>query len=83
MLRLQIFKTVSILTTLALLIFFSSYTLAQSENVISLKQIRFDKACGPRCLWALMQIALEGLLYVYIVLGERVSFAQFLGNLGW
>jgi len=46
MLRPQIFKTVSILTALALLIFFSSYTLAQSENVISLKQIRPDKACG-------------------------------------
>ncbi len=60
MLRSQILKTTYTLTALVLLIFFSSYTFAQSENVISLKQIRPDKACGPRCLWSLMRITKAG-----------------------
>lgn len=60
MFRTQILKTTCTLTALVVLIFFSSYTLAQSENVISLEQIRPDKACGPRCLWALMQITKAG-----------------------
>jgi predicted double-glycine peptidase len=60
MLRTQILKTTCALTALVLLIYFSSYALAQSENVISLEQIRPDKACGPRCLSALMQITKVG-----------------------
>ena len=42
------------------LVCFPSYTLAQSVNVISLQEIRPDRACGPRCLWALMQITKVG-----------------------
>jgi ABC-type bacteriocin/lantibiotic exporter with double-glycine peptidase domain len=48
------------LTVLALLPFFASCASSQSAKNISLEQIRFDKACGPRCLWALMQITGEG-----------------------
>lgn len=60
MLRSQISKKASVLTVWTLLIFFASYTLGQSENVISVEQIRADRACGPRCLWALIQITRAG-----------------------
>ena len=34
--------------------------LAQSVNVTSLRELTPDKACGPRCLWALMQLTKAG-----------------------
>ncbi len=39
---------------------FVSCTRTQSANIISFKQIKPDKACGPRCLSALMQITGAG-----------------------
>jgi len=33
---------------------------AQINNIISLEQINSDQSCGPRCIWALMQITKAG-----------------------
>ena len=60
MLKLQTSKKGTTATLFILLTFSVSYMHAQSERVISLQGIRPDKACGPRCLWALMQITKAG-----------------------
>jgi len=52
-------RTGAVITSM-LLICLSLDALAQSVNVISLQEITPDKACGPRCLWALMQITEAG-----------------------
>jgi len=43
-----------------LLICFMLCNHANSQNIITLKQIKPDNACGPRCLWAIMQITKAG-----------------------
>ena len=60
MLESQLSKKILAATACILLMFSVSYVYAQSERVISLQEIRPDKACGPRCLWALMQITKAG-----------------------
>jgi ABC-type bacteriocin/lantibiotic exporter with double-glycine peptidase domain len=60
---LTLFRTSSraiALMALMLLICFASCTNTQSANIVSLKQIRPDRSCGPRCLTALMQITGAG-----------------------
>ena len=69
-----------------LLMFSASYVHAQSENVISLQEIRPDKACGPRCLWALMQITKAGqpdcrLKCIYEIIGKEPFSATNLRDL--
>ena len=60
MLRYKISRKTFTAAACVLLIFSASYVCAQSERVISLQEIRSDKACGPRCLWALMQVTNAG-----------------------
>jgi len=60
MLKFQTSKKGTTATLFILLTFSASYIHAQSERVISLQEIRSDKACGPRCLWALMQVTNAG-----------------------
>ncbi len=60
MLKLHISKRTCGIVVHIFLLIYSSYTFAQFENIISVQEIRPDKACGPRCLWALMQITKEG-----------------------
>jgi ABC-type bacteriocin/lantibiotic exporter with double-glycine peptidase domain len=48
------------LTVNILLICFTSCVEQQPENVISLNQVEIDYACGPRCLWAFMQVTGAG-----------------------
>ena len=59
---------------------------AQSVNVVSLQEIRPDKACGPRCLWALMQITKAGepecgIKCIYELIGKEPFTATSLKNL--
>lgn len=67
-------------------VYLSSYALAESINVISLKGIRSDRACGPRCLWALMQITKAGpsncgIKYIYDLIGKEPFNATNLNDL--
>lgn len=52
-------RTIALMACM-LLVCFASCTNTQSADIISLKQIKPDKACGPRCLWAVMQITGAG-----------------------
>jgi len=68
------------------LVCFTSYTLAQSVNVISLQEIRPDRACGPRCLWALVQITKSrksdcGIKCIYELIGKEPFSATNLKDL--
>lgn len=72
--------------TSILLMCFSPYTLAQSVNIISPQEMRPDKACGPRCLWALMQITSEeqsdcGIKCIYELTGKEPFSATSLNDL--
>ncbi|MBN2589631.1 MAG: DUF1573 domain-containing protein [Sedimentisphaerales bacterium] len=60
MLSFQISKKIVITITFFLLILFTTNLMAQSERIITLKEIKQDKACGPKCLSALIQITKEG-----------------------
>ncbi len=58
------------------LICYVSHALAQSNNNILAKQIKPDNACGPRCLWALMQVAEVGrtecdIKCIYEIIGKE------------
>jgi len=54
-------RTVAVLTVYTLLICLASCTNnRQSKSIVSLNQIELDQACGPRCLWAFMQITGTG-----------------------
>ncbi len=59
-----------------LLMCFASCLNTQSADVVSFKQINSDEACGPRCLWALMQITSEGrpdynIEHIYSLIGKQ------------
>jgi len=59
---------------------------AQSENIISLKQLRSDNACGPRCIYALMQVTRAGkpdcnVKCIYELLGKQPFSATSLSDL--
>lgn len=60
MCRFQVAIKSLILMACILFVYPNSFLLAQSENIVSLQEISPDKACGPRCLWALMQITKAG-----------------------
>lgn len=54
------FSIVGASLTFILLLCLASCAKTQSANVIPLNQIEPDYACGPRCLWAFMQVTGAG-----------------------
>jgi predicted double-glycine peptidase len=78
-------RACSIITSI-FFVCFSSYTMAQSVNVIFIQEIKPDRACGPRCLWALMQISKSGQLdcgikCIYELIGKEPFTATNLKDL--
>lgn len=86
MLRSQISNNAATLMAWMLLICFASCVRAESEKVISFEQIKPDKACGPRCLWAFMQVTGAGrpdcgLKCIYELIGRKPFSATSLKDL--
>lgn len=79
-------KSVAALTVYTLLICLASCANKQPANVISLNQIVPDYACGPRCLWAFMQITGTGNPHcdidcIYELIGKKPNSATSLKDL--
>lgn len=59
-----------------LLICFASLSYGESEKIVSLKRIEPDRACGPRCLWALIRTTGAGkrdcgIKCIYELIGKK------------
>jgi len=70
------YKTLLFTTCFTLTIFITSCTHPKSADIVSLNQIKLDKACGPRCLWAFMQITGKGesdcdINCIYGIIGKK------------
>lgn len=82
----QISRKTFTVAACALLILTASFARAQSENIVSIQGMRPDKACGPRCLWALMQITNAGepecgIKCIYELIGKEAFTATSLKDL--
>ncbi len=65
-----------LVVTVCVIFLFHISSYAQYENIITLGEMKPDKACGPRCLWALMQITEAGqpdcgIKYIYEIIDKE------------